>query len=128
MRKKILYWAVAVTFFCGWVDLVWGQQTFTEAEVITILGDRDAQWKGKIEKADSLIAGQKILINDCGNLTVELEESGKVDSLLLIAKSKQIELLKAREVMNEKMANLVKPKWYEHRYIWLVIGFVVGSI
>ena len=68
MKKKILYWVIAFTLFFGWADLVWGQQTFTEADVITIIEDRDAQWKGKIEKADSLIAGQKVLINDCENL------------------------------------------------------------
>ena len=30
--------------------------------------------------------------------------------------------------MNEKMVKLVKPKWYENQYLWLVIGFVFGKL
>ena len=30
--------------------------------------------------------------------------------------------------MNEKMAKLVKPKWYENQYLWLVVGFIFGKI
>ena len=51
---------------------------------------------------------------------------------MLIAKDKQIVLLKARNEANEKMAQLIKPKWHEHRYLWFVIGavpsYVVGKV
>ena len=39
--------------------------SFTKDEALEMLKARDAQWKGKIEKADSLIASQKIVISDC---------------------------------------------------------------
>ena len=89
---------------------------------------RDAQWEGKIEKADSLIASQKVVISDCENLVIGLEESTTVDSLLLEAKDVQITLLKARDEDNTKLVKLVEPKWYENQYLWLGIGFILGKI
>ena len=100
--------------------------TFTYAEALEMIKQRDAQWEGKIEKADSLIASQKVVISDCENLIVKLEESSTVDSLLLEAKDAQITLLKARDEANEKLLKLVEPKWYESTYIWLAAGFILG--
>jgi len=128
MKKRILYWSIGLFIFCGWADLVWGQQTFTQEEVLQMIKQRDAQWEGKIEKADSLIASQKVVISDCENLVAKLEGSAEVDSLLLNAKDKQIILLKARDKMNEKLVKLVEPKWYENQYLWLGIGFILGKI
>ena len=100
--------------------------TFTYAEALQMIKQRDAEWEGKIEKADSLIASQKVVISDCENLIVKLEESSTVDSLLLEAKDAQITLLKARDEANEKLVKLVEPKWYESTYIWLAAGFILG--
>ena len=58
----------------------------------------------------------------------EMDNQIKSDSLILIKKDEQIGLLKERDVANEKLVDLVEPKWYEHRYIWLVVGFIVGKI
>ena len=100
--------------------------TFTYTEALQMIKQRDAEWEGKIEKADSLIASQKVVISDCENLIVKLEESSTVDSLLLEAKDAQITLLKARDEANEKLLKLVEPKWYESTYIWLAAGFILG--
>ena len=104
------------------------QTTFTEAEALEMIKARDAQWKGKLAKADSLIESQKVVISDCEGLVVKLEESTNVDSLLIEAKDSQIKLLKARDEMNEKLVKLVEPKWYENQYLWLGIGFILGKI
>ena len=103
-------------------------KTFTYDEALEMLKARDVQWEGKIEKADSLIASQKVVITDQEKLIEKHEEQAKVDVLILAAKDKQINLLKARDEMNEKMVKLVKPKWYENQYLWLVIGFIFGKI
>tara|TARA_Y100000741_G_scaffold110255_1_gene82773 strand:- start:133 stop:531 length:399 start_codon:yes stop_codon:yes gene_type:complete len=103
-------------------------KTFTYDEALEMLKARDAQWEGKIEKADSLIASQKVVMTDQEKLIEKHEEQAKVDVLILAAKDKQINLLKARDEMNEKMAKLVKPKWYENQYLWLVVGFIFGKI
>ena len=100
--------------------------TFTYEEALEMIKQRDAQWEGKIEKADTLIASQKVVISDCENLVTKLEESITVDSLLLEAKDAQITLLKVRDEANEKLVKLVEPKWYESTYIWLAAGFILG--
>ena len=107
---------------------LFGQQTFTQEEALEMIKQRDAQWEGKIEKADSLIASQKLVIGDYEGLVGKLEDQTELDSLLLNAKDKQIVLLHARDKMNEKMVKLVEPKWYENSYIWLVVGFIFGKI
>ena len=104
------------------------QTTFTEEEALEMIKQRDAQWEGKIEKADLLIASQKVLITDYEGLVGKLEDQANVDSLLLVAKDKQIDLLKVRDEANEKMVKLVKSKWYENQYLWLGIGFILGKI
>ena len=107
---------------------LFGQQTFTQEEALEMIKQRDAQWEGKIEKADSLISAQKVLMADYEGLVGKLEDQTELDSLLLNAKDKQIVLLHARDKMNEKMVVLVKPKWYESQYLWVVIGFIFGKI
>ena len=104
------------------------QTTFTEAEALEMIKARGAQWEGKIQKADSLISSQKVLISDYESLIEKFEESSNVDSLLIEAKDSQIKLLKARDEMNEKLVKLVEPKWYENQYLWLFIGFILGKI
>ena len=107
---------------------LFGQQTFTQEEALEMIKQRDAEWESKIEKGDSLISAQKVLIADYEGLVGKLEDQTELDSLLLNAKDKQIVLLHARDKMNEKMVKLVEPKWYENQYLWLVIGFVFGKL
>ena len=103
-------------------------KTFTYDEALEMLKARDAQWEGKLVKADSLIESQKVVISDCEAVVVKLEEQADLDSKVLLAQRKQIELLKSRDEMNEKMVELVKPKWYENTYVLLLTGFVLGKI
>ena len=103
-------------------------KTFTYDEALEMLKARDTQWEEKIAKANTLIEFQKIAISRSDSLVVELEEQANIDSLTLVAKDKQIELLKARDVANEKMVKLIEKKWYENEYIWLGIGFILGKL
>ena len=102
--------------------------TFTYPQALEMLKARDVQWGGKIEKADSLIASQKVVISDCENLVLELEKSANMDSVISVAKSAQIQLLKARSEANEKLVEAIDPNWYENQYLWLGIGFILGKI
>jgi len=114
-----------VTFFV--LSAVNGQ-TYSQDQVLEMIKQRDAQWEGKIEKADSLISSQKVVISESDHLIKELESQIKIDSLLLLKKSEQIELLKDRDEANEKMIKLVKPKLWENRYLWFGVGFYLGSL
>ena len=113
-----------------WILLIsiplFGQQTFTQEEALEMIKQRDAQWEGKIEKADLLIASQKVLITDYEGLVGKLEDQANVDSLIIVAKGKQIEALKAQNEANEKMAGLAKPSWYENK--WLYFGYGVAAV
>ena len=103
-------------------------KTFTYDEALEMLKARDAQWEGKLAKADSLIEGYKESIVDCDDTITELEEYSEVESVLSEAKSRQIKLLKSRDEANEKMIKALQPKWYENQYLWLGIGFILGKI
>lgn len=127
MKKRILYWFMGFTLFFGWADLVWGQQTYTEAEVLNIIEERDAQWKSKVEKCEVLSDARLYMYEEAEEIIENFDEQAKVDSLLLIAKDKQIELLKARDEMNEKIVKLVKPKWHDPLK-WIGLGLLIGLI
>ena len=101
---------------------LFGQTTYTEAEALEMIKQRDAQWEGKIEKADLLIASQKVLITDYEGLVKELEDQANLDSLIIVAKGKQMEALKAQNEANEKMAKLAKPSWYENKWLYFTYG------
>ena len=105
---------------------LFGQQTFTQEEALEMIKQRDAEWESKIEKADLLIASQKVLITDYEGLVGKLEDQANVDSLIIVAKGKQIEALKAQNEANEKMAGLAKPSWYENK--WLYFGYGVAAV
>jgi hypothetical protein len=101
---------------------LFGQTTYTEAEALEMIKQRDAQWEGKIEKADLLIASQKVLITDYEGLVKELEDQANLDSLIIVAKGKQMEALKAQNEANKKLAKLEKPSWYENKWLYFTYG------
>ena len=122
---KLLKYFLLSFFVLSMVD---AQTTFTQEQALEMIKTRDAQWEGKLAKADSLIVSQKVVISDSDHLIKELESQIKIDSLLLLKKSEQIELLKDRDEANEKMIKLVKPKLWENRYLWFGVGFYLGSL
>ena len=124
LAVKILKYFL-VSFF---VLSVASSQSYTQAEVLEMIKERDLQWQGKVDNANNLIASQKEVINDSDRLIKELESQVKTDSLLLLKKSEQIEILKERDEANQKMIKLVKPKIWEHRYLWFAVGIYLGKL
>ena len=124
LAVKILKYFL-ISFF---VLSVASSQSYTQAEVLEMIKERDLQWQGKVDNANNLIASQKEVIDDSDRLIKELESQVKTDSLLLLKKSEQIEILKERDEANQKMIKLVKPKIWEHRYLWFTIGIYLGKL
>jgi len=122
---KILKYFLISFFVLSMVD---AQTTFTEEQALEMIKKRDAQWEDKIAKANTLIEFQKITIAKSDSVILKLEEQVKLDTLVMLAQKKQIDLLKSRDEANEKMIELVKPKWYENTYVLLGIGFILGKI
>ena len=125
LAMKILKYFLISFFVLSMVD---GQTTFTEEQALEMIKQRDAQWEDKIAKANTLIEFQKITIAKSDSVILKLEEQAKLDTLLMLAQKKQIDLLKSRDEANEKMIDLVEKKWYENQYLWLGIGFILGKI
>ena len=124
LAVKILKYFL-VSFF---VLSVASSQSYKQAEVLEMIKERDLQWQGKVDNANNLIASQKEVIDDSDRLIKELESQVKTDSLLLLKKSEQIEILKERDEANQKMIKLVKPKIWEHRYLWFAVGIYLGKL
>ena len=103
-------------------------ESFTYDEALEMLKARDAQWEGKLAKADTLIEDYKVMISESDELIEELQEYAEVEKVLSEAKSKQIKLLQERDKSNEELIKTLQPKWYENRYLWLGIGFILGKI
>jgi len=113
-----------------WILLIsiplFGQTTYTEAEALEMIKQRDAEWEGKLSKLESIDSAKTVQIGQYEDLVKELEDQANLDSLIIVAKGKQIEALKAQNKANEKMAGLAKPSWYENK--WLYFGYGAAAI
>ena len=105
---------------------LFGQQTFTQEEALEMIKQRDAQWEGKLSNLESIDSAKTVQIGQYEGLVKELEDQANLDSLIIVAKGKQIESLKAQNEANEKMAGLAKPSWYENK--WLYFGYGVAAV
>ena len=105
---------------------LFGQDTFTQEEALEMIKQRDAEWKGKLSKLESIDSAKTVQISQYADLVKELEDQANLDSLIIVAKGKQIESLKAQNKANEKMAGLAKPSWYENK--WLYFGYGVAAV
>ena len=105
---------------------LFGQTTYTEAEALEMIKQRDAEWKGKLSKLESIDSAKTVQIGQYEDLVKELEDQANVDSLLVVSKDKQIESLKEQNEANKELAKLSKPSWYENK--WLYFGYGVAAI
>jgi len=105
---------------------LFGQQTFTQEEALEMIKQRDAEWESKLGKLESIDSAKTVQIGQYEDLVKELEDQANLDSLIIVAKGKQIESLKAQNKANEKQAKLAKPSWYENK--WLYFGYGVAAV
>jgi hypothetical protein len=105
---------------------LFGQTTYTEAEALEMIKQRDAQWESKLGKLQSIDSVKTIQIGQYEELIGELVTLSKTDSTLLSKKDEQIESLKEQNEANEELAKLAKPSWYENK--WLYFGYGVAAV
>ena len=101
---------------------LFGQTTFTEAEALEMIKQRDAQWESKLGKLQDIDRVKTIQIGQYEDLVKELEDQANVDSLLVVAKDEQIESLKGQNEANKELAKLAKPSWYENKWLYFTYG------
>ena len=113
-----------------WILLIsiplFGQTTFTQEEALEMIKQRDAQWEGKLSKLESIDSAKTVQIGQYEELIGELVTLSKTDSTLLSKKDEQIESLKEQNEVNEELAKLAKPSWYENK--WLYFGYGAAAV
>ena len=101
---------------------LFAQQTFSNEEVLGI-----ANQIKELQHSDSVKTIQ--IVNLEKQIDTYKRQTG-IDSLLLQHKDFQIGLLDERCKLYEKQVKLVKPKWYESKYIYWIQGsaiILIGS-
>ena len=97
---------------------LFAQTTLTDEQVLGI-----ANQIKELQYSDST---KSVQIKIYEGLVTEYEEQMKLDSLLLVAKDKQIISIKAQNEAYIKKAKLAKPSWYENK--WLYFTYGVASV
>ena len=103
-KTRIISWVVGFILFCGWADLVWGQTTFTDQEMINL----ENQFRQLEFKADSLSTQDSLKTVEISLLEDELKSTNE-----------ELELTK-------KKVKLVKPSWYENKWLYFGYGAVLS--
>ena len=98
------------------------QQTFSNEEVLNI-----ANQIKELQYSDSI---KTVQIENLEKQIVGYKKQAEIDSLLLQHKDFQIGILNERSKLYEEQVKLVKPKWYESKYIYWIQGsaiILIGS-
>jgi hypothetical protein len=103
-KTRIISWVVGFILFCGWADLVWGQTTFTDQEMINL----ENQFRQLEFKADSLSTQDSLKTVEISLLEDELKSTNE-----------ELELTK-------KKVKLVKSSWYENKWLYFGYGAVLS--
>ena len=106
---------LSLLLFVGFLFSQEKTYTFTEKEILGFTNEIK-----RLEVKDSL---NTILISDLEKIGTKLEDNARTDSTLLSFKDLQIGLLKEEIELYKRKVKLVKPKWYENR--WLYFGYGV---
>ena len=101
---------------------LFGQTTYTEAEALEMIKQRDVQWESKLGKLQDIDRVKTIQISQYEDLVKDLEDQANIDSSLLVQKDEQIESLKEQNEVNKELAKLAKPSWYENKWLYFTYG------
>ena len=78
----------------------------------------------ELELKDSLNVS---LVSDYEAMVKRLEATAAIDSMLIANKTFQISLLKDTNKLLEQKVKLVKPKWYENRWLYFTFGVALTA-
>ena len=106
---------ISLLLFVGFLFSQEKTYTFTEKEILGFTNEIK-----RLEVKDSL---NTILISDLEKIGTKLEDNARTDSTLLSFKDLQIGLLNEEIELYKRKVKLVKPKWYQNK--WLYFGYGV---
>ena len=78
----------------------------------------------ELELKDSLNVS---LVSDYEAMVKRLEATAAIDSMLIANKTTQINLLKDTNKLLEQKVKLVRPKWYENKWIYFTFGVALTA-
>jgi len=93
--------------------------SFTEEQV---LGFTNAI--KELELKDSLNVS---LVSDYEAMVKRLEATAAIDSMLIANKTTQLTLLKDTNKLLEQKVKLVRPKWYENKWLYFTFGVALTA-
>jgi hypothetical protein len=93
--------------------------TFTEEEVVTM--------GNKVKGLEQTVENQLEQLGIYEELMKKYENQTQIDSMLISFKTQQVNILKDREVLYEKQIKLIKPKWYENKWLYFTFGVIATS-
>ena len=93
--------------------------SFTEEQV---LGFTNAI--KELELKDSLNVS---LVSDYETMVKRLEATAAIDSMLIANKTTQLTLLKDTNKLLEQKVKLVRPKWYENKWLYFTFGVALTA-
>ena len=93
--------------------------TFSEEEVVNM--------GNKVKDLQTTVENQTEQLGIYDELIKKYENQTQIDSMLLSFKTQQVNILKDREVLYEKQIKLIKPKWYENKWLYFTFGVIATS-
>ena len=93
--------------------------TFTEEEVVNM--------GNKVKELEQTVENQSEQLGIYSELVKKYENQTQIDSMLISFKTQQVNILKDREVLYEKQIKLIKPKWYENKWLYFTFGVIATS-
>ena len=94
--------------------------TFTEEEVVNM--------GNKVKVLEQTVENQSEQLGIYSELMKKYENQTQIDSMLISFKTQQVDILKDREVLYEKQIKLVRPKWYENKWLYFTYGVIATSV
>ena len=117
--KYLIYILLSVSLYAQEVVDEPKTYTFTEEEVFGFTNTIK-----ELELKDSLNVS---LVDDLESQLKLFEENSVIDSMLIANKTTQINLLKDTNKLLEQKVQLVKPKWYENKWLYFTYGVLMTA-
>ena len=117
--KYLIYILLSVSLYAQEVVDEPKTYTFTEEEVLGFTNTIK-----ELELKDSLNVS---LVDDLESQLKLFEENSVIDSMLIANKTTQINLLKDTNKLLEQKVKLVRPKWYENKWLYFTYGVLMTA-
>ena len=97
-------------------NLLFAQVTLTQEQVVNI--------SNKIDSLQTLDSLNISIISDYEGIIKDYDSKISADSLMIVELESQIKTHEETVGLFEKKVKIVKVRWYENKYLWMIAGAV----